>query len=371
MPSTNSPDPSVIKPPPNRHPGLDGLRGVAITSVVVYHLWPEAAKGAWLGVSLFFTLSGYLIIGRLDQEFRSTGQVRLGRFLERRIRRLLPAALLTAAGGLAIGAVDDSMPLRDVAADATASLTYTFNWWLMMPQRESNPLDGLPFDHFWSLSIEEQFYIFVPVLLLVVRKPVVAAFVMLAIGTAGVAVWWGSYDAYVATPARTFEIAAGAAFAVASARSQRVASFGQTTIQGRFSSFEQAIAASALACFSIATLHQLDPLTSRGAMPVVTVCWITLLAASLRGGALEPVMSLKPLRWLGSRSYAIYLFHYPLVLVSDSNPLIVIPVSLALAELSYRFLEMPFRARNGALEAGALFGAALLGTAVSASLAFL
>ncbi len=111
-----------------RHLGLDGLRGLAVAWVVAFHLWPDAVPGGWLGVGLFFTLSGYLVVGLIDTEVSATGGLRLGRFMARRVRRLMPAALPTIVSVLALTAVLDDQAMREVGFDALTAVLNVFNW---------------------------------------------------------------------------------------------------------------------------------------------------------------------------------------------------------------------------------------------------
>ena len=203
------------------HPALDGLRGLAIAAVAAFHLWPEHVRGGWLGVSLFFTLSGFLVVGLLDAEVSSTGRVKLGRFLERRVRRLMPAAVVTIATVFIATVIVDDQPVRDIGYDALAAVLNVFNW-----RTASDPVgygaifadEPSALDHFWSLAIEEQFYLVVPALIAWWRRPTAVVAMMTAFGLAGVVLWWGSADAYVATPVRALEIAAGGALALMLAR---------------------------------------------------------------------------------------------------------------------------------------------------------
>ena len=123
-----------------RVPGLDGLRGVAVVWVVAFHLWPDVVRGGWLGVSLFFTLSGYLILGLIDAEVSATGRLRLGRFMARRVRRLMPASLLTISATVALTAVLTDAPLREIGLDALTAVLNVF----AIPIKES----GVTYQHF-------------------------------------------------------------------------------------------------------------------------------------------------------------------------------------------------------------------------------
>ena len=345
-----------------RVPGLDGLRGVAVAWVVAFHLWPETVRGGWLGVGLFFTLSGYLIIGLIDAEVSATGRLGLGRFMARRVRRLMPAALVTISASVALTAALTDDALRSVGFDALTAALNVFNW-----RAATDPggyaaifeATASPLEHFWSLAIEEQFYLVVPAVIALTRRPVAVVAAMVVAGLGGLALWWGSSDAYVATPVRALEIAAGAGLALAGARSEAV----RRLLRWDGSRAERAVsvglivAALAVAELAVALLGPGHGAVFRGAPQLMAVCWVVLLAGSLPGGPLAPLMSLAPLRWLGTRSYAIYLFHWPLIELTGWGALPVIAVTLLAAEASYRLIEMPVRRGQGRRAVLVLVGA--------------
>lgn len=352
--------------------GLDGLRGIASIWVLAFHLWPEVVPGGWLGVGLFFTLSGYLITGLLDAEIAATDRVRLGRFLARRMRRLLPAAHATIAATLALVAITHPRSLRAVGVDALNAALSVFNWHTSLDDGGYAQIFAAapePLAHFWSLAIEEQFYLVFAVAVAVFRRPgrVVAA--MAVVGLAGVWLWWGSVDAYVATPVRALEIAAGAGLAVAQRRFGVVRRLFQppsdvSPLQ-RVAWVALTGGAVALTALSVARLDASDSLVFRGAPQMMALCWVVLVIAAVRAGPLARLMSWAPLRWLGLRSYAVYLFHWPLIELTDWHPAIVISATLVLAELSFHRLEMPVRRGTGRL-ALPLMGAAALAVVVIA-----
>ena len=356
-----------------RLPGLDGLRGLAVAWVLAFHLWPDAVRGGWLGVGLFFTLSGYLIAGLIDAEVTTTGRLRLGRFMARRVRRLLPAALVTIAATLALTALLDDQPLRIVGIDSLTAALNVFNWHASLDEAgyagifEAAPA---PLEHFWSLAIEEQFYLVFPAAVALIRRPgrVVAA--MAIIGLAGMWLWWGSTDAYVATPVRALEIAAGAGLAVAQARYgvvQRL--FHPLTNRPRRSRVIWAVLLAVAAGLTAVTVLRLGPehdLVFRSGPQLMALCWVVLVIAAVRDGWPARFMSWAPLRWLGLRSYAIYLFHWPVIELTDWHPVVVIAVTLGLAEASFHLLEMPVRRGTGRRAIGVLAGAAAAVVAVSA-----
>ena len=356
-----------------RLPGLDGLRGVAVAWVLAFHLWPDVVRGGWLGVGLFFTLSGYLIAGLLDAEVTSTGRLRLGRFMARRVRRLLPAALVTISGALALTAIIDDQPLRTIGIDALTAALNVFNWHASL---DAVGYAGIfeaapePLAHFWSLAIEEQFYLVFPAAVALTRRPGRVVCAMAAIGLVGVWLWWGSTDAYVATPVRAMEIAAGAGLAVAQARFGAVRRLFQPPADlPRPSRLAWAVllaAAAALTAVSVAGLGPDAALVFRGGPQLMALCWVVLVIAAVRDGWPARLMSWAPLRWLGLRSYAIYLFHWPVIELTDWHPVVVIAVTLGAAEASFRLLEMPVRRGTGRRAIALLAAAAAAVVAVSA-----
>ena len=375
--STVAPAPETASAAPSRAdrrlPGLDGLRGLAVAWVLAFHLWPDVVRGGWLGVGLFFTLSGYLIAGLLDTEVTSTGRLRLGRFIARRARRLLPAALVTIAGTLALTALVDDQPLRIIGMDALTAALNVFNWHASLDEAGYAGIFDTapePLAHFWSLAIEEQFYLVFPAAVALIRRPgrVVAA--MAAIGLVGVWLWWGSTDAYVATPVRALEIAAGAGLALAQARCGAVRRmFRPPTDLPRLSRFVWAVLLAAGAALTVVTVARLGPddgLVFRGGPQLMAWCWVVLVIAAVRDGWPARFMSWAPLRWLGLRSYAIYLFHWPVIELTDWHPVVAIAVTLGLAEASFHGLEMPVRRGTGRWAIPVLAAAAAAVVAVSA-----
>ena len=360
----------------DRHPGLDGLRGVAVAWVVAFHLWPEVVRGGWLGVGLFFTLSGYLILGLIDAEVSATGKLHLGRFMARRVRRLMPAALITILAAMALTALLTDQALRTIGLDALTAVLNVFNW---HAATDSGGYAAIfeaiasPLEHFWSLAIEEQFYLVVPAVVALTRRPGPVVMAMAVVGLGGVALWWGSTDAYVATPVRALEIAAGAGLALLAVRSetvQRLIRWAPDASRGwHIGSLATVVLALAVTELAVARLGPDHYAVFRGAPQLMSVCWVVLVAASLPRGPLEPLLSMAPMRWLGTRSYAIYLFHWPLIELANWNAFAVIAATLALAELSYRFVEMPIRRQSGLRSVLVLTGTAVAVAATAIAVA--
>ena len=358
-----------------RHLGLDGLRGLAVAWVVLFHLWPDVVPGGWLGVGLFFTLSGYLVVGLIDAEVSATGRLRLGRFMARRVRRLMPAALLTIASVLALTAALDDQSLREVGFDALTAVLNVFNWRTALDTAgyaaifEARPE---PLAHFWSLAIEEQFYLLFPAAAALTRRTALVVWAMVIAGLVGVVLWWGSADAYVSTPVRALEIAAGAGLALAAARFgfvERLMNPDVGQVPGRAKMIAEGVIFAVAVGVTVVALLGLDPqdsLVFRGGPQLMALCWVVWVVAAVRDGIPARIMSAGVLRWLGTRSYAIYLFHWPLIELTDWHPVTVIAATLIAAEASYRVVEMPVRLGSGR-RALPLLGAAALVVALIAT----
>ncbi len=331
--------------------------------------------GGWLGVGLFFTLSGYLVVGLIDAEVSASGRLRLGRFMARRVRRLMPAALLTIASVLALTATLDDQALREVGFDALTAVLNVFNWRTALDTAgyaaifEARPE---PLAHFWSLAIEEQFYLLFPAAAALTRRTALVVWAMVIAGLVGVVLWWGSADAYVATPVRALEIAAGAGLALAAARFgsvQRLMNSDPNDDPRPTARIAEGVilaVAFVVTVVALASLGPQDSLVFRGGPQLMALCWVVWVIAAIRGGIASRIMSTGALRWLGTRSYAIYLFHWPLLELTDWQPFTVVAATLIAAEVSYRLVEMPVRLSSGR-RALSLLGAAALTVALIAT----
>ncbi len=320
----------------HRHiPALDGLRGLAVLVVVIYHAWPELLPGGWIGVSVFFTLSGFLIT-RILLDDHVLARASLASFWNRRARRLLPVALTTvAATVLAVVMIDGEV--AETVNGALAATLYVHNWWAAASG------DGYweifespsPLAHMWSLAIEEQVYVVWPLVVLGLdsRRALIAG---AAVVVAGYAVWWGTAEAYYATPVRFAEVLAGAVVAVTVLHRPGL----------RVPTPAAAVAFGGIA-FLIATLPEDDPSVARGVLLGVAVAAAVLVAWAVTDRRLPNVLfGGAVIGWLGRRSYAIYLFHWPLLVVLDAPPAVAVSAALGLAEVSHRLIERPVRSGN-------------------------
>ncbi|MAP63442.1 MAG: acetyltransferase [Microbacterium sp.] len=376
--------------PRTRFAGLDGLRAVAVTSVVVYHLFPGTIfAGGFVGVDVFFVISGFLITSLLLREHRATGRVSLADFWRRRARRLLPAlALVVTVCATAAWMVGGDVLVR-LGAQVVGAFTFSYNW-IAVAGGTGYFSAATPelFRNFWSLAVEEQFYLVWPLVLplfLLIRRTWarIAATVVLA---AASAVWMGllvgSGDdltrAYFGTDSHAFGILLGIALAFAVpplrhrlairavptwARSGAVG--GATTVAG---------VAALLGVLVVASLPAGDTTaTFPGALLAGSVCAaVTILAGVWPGSRFGRALDIAPLRWVGERSYGIYLWHWPLLVLllaafEGTGPdagvpggigLLALALTLSLAELSHRVVESPVR-RFGFWGTLGRFGASL------------
>ena len=362
-------------------PGLDGLRGLAVAAVVLFHLGVGGVTGGYLGVSLFFTLSGVLIGSLVLNEITTTGRFSLRQFWLRRARRLLPPALVT----LAVIAVARHLTTTLQATsggDVAAAGLNVANWHFLAKGASYGDLFGGPSAvlHFWSLAIEEQFYLAAGLLsvLLATRssRPVrTVGLVAAAIAVSSFAtpfIFDLSVDrVYYGTDTRAGELMIGVAAAAVFASEPRRRRI--------LRSASRLAPLAALALVAIATLWATaTPGTDalrHGLLPLTAVLSTAVISgALLPGGPVSAIASLTPLRWLGRISYAVYLIHWPVIVVANEvtddrsvlRSVVLVAISVALAQFSAVFVERPVRrhrVRVGHLAAAASLAVVSIGTA--------
>jgi peptidoglycan/LPS O-acetylase OafA/YrhL len=343
-------------------PGIDGLRTIAVAAVFVYHASGGWLPGGFLGVDLFFVISGYLITSLLLAEHRSSGRVALGRFWAGRARRLLPALFLLLGVCLLIGATLDRGRLVELHGDALSSIFYVSNWRFIFEHEGYFAQFGRPplLRHLWSLAVEEQFYLIWPPLFVLAvrlrRRAVVPVLVALA-AIGSTALMWALYTpgadtsrVFYGTDTRAAPLLVGVllAFIWRPGSMTRLSRAGVWVLDGI------AVAGLAAVVYMFATVHDYDSFTYRGGFLVLAICAAPLLAGIIHPqGVLGRVLGHTVPRWLGERSYGIYLWHWPVLCLSRPGTdvhlarglLIALQaaVTIAIAALSYRFVERPIR----------------------------
>ncbi|HLV04651.1 MAG TPA: acyltransferase family protein [Actinomycetaceae bacterium] len=346
--------------------GLDGLRALAVGAVLVYHLRPTSLPGGFLGVDVFFVISGFLITTLLLRELGKKGRVDLPRFWLRRARRLLPALVSVVVVSVSLAAVAGGDLLVNIGRQVLGALTFSNNW-LEIGAGSSYFAQTSPllFVNFWSLAVEEQFYLLWPPLLGLLlaltstgRQRVRVALAVAAVSALLMAVLYTpGQDAtrvYYGTDTHLFGLMIGVAlaFSWAAPRSPLHTPAWQRLRQG-------AALAAALGLGWLMTVLDADSaVTFRGGILAASLLTAVLVAALLGPGSLyQRVLDLPPMVWLGQRSYGIYLWHWPVILiltelfpattydsaVSWTTRGLALGLTLTAAAVSYRWLEQPVR----------------------------
>jgi peptidoglycan/LPS O-acetylase OafA/YrhL len=347
-----------------RAPALDGLRAIAVAAVLLYHAQVTWLPGGFLGVDVFFTLSGYLITSLLLAELARSDHIHLARFWLRRARRLLPAVVVVVLTALVISLFLSSGEAGETRSDALSSLFYVNNWHQILGEHSYFVAAGRPspLRHLWSLSVEEQFYLLWPLLLgfgLAKLGRLRFLHVAIAAAVASAVLMAVLYDpsgdpsrVYYGTDTRATQLLVGAALAfVWPIRGWSPAPAGR-----RAAAVLDAGAAAGLAGLVVVftAAHEFDTWLYRGGLTVVALISALLIAAIVHPACrVARLLATPPMRWIGERSYGIYLWHWPVMVLTrpkldvDWSPWVLVPfqigLTVAIAAASYRYVEMPFR----------------------------
>jgi peptidoglycan/LPS O-acetylase OafA/YrhL len=347
-------------------PGIDALRALAVLAVFLYHARVEWMPGGFLGVDIFFVISGYLITSLLLREFRGSGHVELGRFWLRRARRLLPAVGVLIAVTMVAAAIVEPDRIDQLRGDAVASLAYFANWHFVFVNQSYFEQFQQPslFTHLWSLSVEEQFYLFWPLIFAAGMKLFGRNRLLLGVcaGALGsVALAWVLFDpggdasrVYYGTDTHAVGLLAGVALALVwspvELRRRRTGPLVGPILD------VVGVLALAYVVLSFIHVHDYDLALWHGGY-----LWLALVTALLLAVLAHPAARLgrllgtPPVLWLGLRSYSFYLWHWPVLALTQPGVDVSLPrgvliplqliAALALADLSYRFVELPFRGK--------------------------
>lgn len=349
-------------------PALDGLRAFAVLAVIAYHLGMQWAPGGLLGVTVFFVLSGYLITSLLLIEWDNTDTIDLPQFWLRRVRRLMPAIVLVIVCTAALCTLLEHSLLTKLRDDMWAALLWVTNWWYIF--QDASYFDALgapsPLTHFWSLAIEEQFYLVWPVVLLVAHKAGVkrtamrnATLAIALLSALEMALLYNPLDdpsrVYYGTDTRAFSLLIGAWLAfvwpshlLGAQKSVHLTKQVRSILDGV--GLVALVALLALIVF----VDGFSPFLYRGGILLASILTAIVIAVMVHPASLlGRIAGAKPLVWIGLRSYGIYLWHFPLFLLMNPRNftgetpwwmyLVQVAVVFACAAFSYRFVENPLR----------------------------
>ena len=372
--------------PVDHLPGLDGMRAVAVLAVVIYHAGLGALSGGFLGVEVFFVISGFLITALLLRERGATGRIDPIAFWIRRGRRLLPALFFLLASVLAFAVLVVPDEIASLRGDALAAVAYATNWHLIAGDQSYFESIGRPslFNHLWSLAIEEQFYLVWPLalgaMLLAGRR---FALALTMAGAAGSAIWMAlQFDpasdpsrVYYGTDTRLTGLLLGSALAFVWVPSVATLPSAETGLSrrrrrriraraagsGRWTSVRLGRALDVVGVTAVAVLvaffafaDAFEPFLYQGGLAILAVVTAALIAAAVHPQSrIGRWLDVRPLRWVGTRSYSIYLWHWPILSLTrpeldiplDAPAALVLRLALTAvaAECSYRLVESPIR----------------------------
>ncbi|WP_245640165.1 acyltransferase family protein [Paenibacillus dakarensis] len=345
-------------------PGLDGLRALALFGVISYHFGFEFAPGGFLGVSIFFVLSGYLITDILASQWRNYGRLDLKDFWYRRFRRLLPAMFTMLVIVVAWITIFDHSRLPSVRKDVIGAAAYISNWQFIVQDVSYFESFGppSPLGHMWSLAVEEQFYLLWPLILLVglylfPRRGQMFYFIMVLAGISALTmalIYEPGTDpsrVYFGTDTRVFSLLIGSALAIVWPSYKRPST---TSPMVRIWLDMTGTAALLVVLYMMWSTDRYNVDLYQGGMFILSLAAAVVIAVLAHPASLlGKIIGMKPLRWIGIRSYGIYLWHYPILILTSPNgsPIdnsvlrtsLQITASIVLASLSWKYIEKPIK----------------------------
>ena len=348
-------------------PALDGLRAFAVLAVIAYHMNFSWAKGGLLGVTVFFVLSGYLITGLLVTEWTQTNTIDLKNFWLRRIRRLVPAIVFVLVVVAALCTLFNHELLTKMRPDIPPALLFFSNWWYIF--QDLSYFDALgapsPLNHFWSLAIEEQFYLVWPPLLLIAfklgaKRPLLRriAVVLAAASALAMALLYNPLAdpsrVYYGTDTRAFSLLIGAWLAFKTPASRVGTKSARLSKRARMVMDGVGIASRAGLVLMIALVDGFSPFLYWGGLVIASVLTMIVIAVMAHPRSrLGSFAALTPFVWIGKRSYGMYLWHYPILLLMNPQStvgepnylylLLQLAIIIAVSAFSYTFVEDPIR----------------------------
>lgn len=337
--------------------GIDGLRAVAVLMVLAYHFKLPFARSGLLGVTIFFVISGFLITRILITEIENTGTINLKRFWMKRVRRLMPAILTMIMALLFASAAFDRVLFTKVCQDFWSAVFCYNNWYQIFKQVSYFENAGVPspLTHCWSLAVEAQFYLLYPVLMLFLagfkkrKKWFAGVTVLLAAVSLGL--MWVLFDpaedpsrVYYGTDTRVFSLLFGGLMA-------QIEGFGiEKKMPGILRDIIGCLSLAGLFCMMI-MVDGYSSFLYRGGQGIASLLTVLVILAVLNENSmLNKIFCLYPMVWIGERSYGIYLWHYPIILLISNGRkpvwwmiIVEMLLTVACAAASYRFIETPVR----------------------------
>ena len=367
-----------------RHRGLDGLRGVAVILVIIFHSGLDWLPGGFLGVSVFFTLSGFLITSLLINECENSGRINLKAFWGRRLRRLAPSSIVVIAAVIGLASwLSTSVEASRIKGDAISAVLCFSNWRFIYSGHSYGELFAAPspLQHLWSLSIEEQLYVVVPVIIaglfaVGLRRRGIGMVLLVGVVGSTIATMLisGHEHIYYGTHTRAAELLLGAALACL---------FGQRIEQLATKPSRPWSTLYLLPLLGVILLAKFSTVDSAwvysGALTLFGLLSVVCLIAAIQGGPVRAILSWSVLVRVGEVSYGLYLIHWPVIVWLNTDRLNMNPtalfgvqvvVTVLLTVLSYWLIEQPIRRRKVLLSVRwsvSTFVAAVVGVLILAS----
>ncbi|MDK4173986.1 acyltransferase family protein [Staphylococcus pseudintermedius] len=348
---------------PRYMPGLDGVRAVAVIAIIIYHLNPQWLSGGFLGVDTFFVISGYLITSLLLTEYHNTGKIELMSFWLRRVKRLIPAVLFLVMGVIVLSLIFMPTEIQKVRADSIAAIFYVSNWWYIMQNVDYFEQFAVqPLKHLWSLAIEEQFYLVFPIVLLSLLSFIrrlksirIIFLILLVISMIAMMVLYVPNEnvarVYFGTDTRIQTLLMGVLLALVWPPFQLKAKVNR---QMRTMIDTAGVVGLAILFICFKFVSETNSILYYGGFFLISTVTLLVIASSVHpSGYFAKFLGNKAFTFIGSRSYSLYLWHYPIIVlihhqfVQGQIPPLVYVVEILLmvlmAEFSYKFIEQPFR----------------------------
>ncbi|MCH8651102.1 acyltransferase family protein [Staphylococcus lugdunensis] len=346
-------------------PGLDGLRAIAVLGIIIYHLNPQWLSGGFLGVDTFFVISGYLITSLLIIEYYRTGTIDLRAFWIRRIKRLIPAVYFMVSAVLVFILLFKPDLIIEIKKDAIASFLYVSNWWYISQNVDYfNQFAIAPLKHLWSLAIEEQFYVFYPIVVFFLfkrfkpQKITLILWIVSLLSLVTMAIIFGvtgdSSRVYFGTDTRLQTLLLGCILAFV------WNPFGLKKTKYKMSylgiNLSGIIAFILLVSFFFIISDQ-DKWIYQGGFYLISAMTLFIIASAVHPSSiLAKLLSFKLFTYIGKRSYSLYLWHFPIIVLMNSYYvqgqipayvyIIEVILMFVMAEFSYQFIENPIRKKG-------------------------